>query len=356
MMNVSFGSSRTRLIAAAGGLSLLLASLADAAPAISGMSGTGSNGSTVTITGSGFGTGDASPLLWDDFDDPAISLGAVIANVPRVGSWVTFPGTTYSSTQKISGSRSLKAGFSSSTQWSNFYVNMPNDTKFFQSFWFRYDGSGTQGQVKLALVHGNSGQGEFAPTINNNSSTTSWWMSNIATESAAGQNAASWPDNPGAGGWHHFEMALKQSSGGGATDGSVTVWLDGVQMYSKTNVVTRNSSQYYWNEMGFLHGVTNMGSNTDTYIDDAYANNSWTRVVLCDASTWSACRKTAIQPVQSWADGSVTVKVASSSFADPANTYLYVVDNNGVSNTSGFKLCSNCTAKIPSAPALNSVN
>jgi len=355
-MIVSSGSSRTRLMATVGGMSLLLASLADAAPAISGMSGGGSNGTTVTITGSGFGAGDATPLLWDDFDDPSMSTGAAISKTPRRGSWVTFDGTTYSSAQKISGNRSLRAAFNSGVQWSNFYVTMPNDTKFYQSFWFRYDGSGTQGQVKLALVHGNSGQGEFAPTINNNSSTTSWWMTNIATESAAGQNAASWPGAPDNNTWHQFEMALKQSSGGGAADGSVTVWVDGQQMYSKTNIVTRNNAQYYWNEMGFLHGVTNMGTNTDTYIDDAYANNSWTRVVLCDSATFSACKRKEIQPVQNWADGSITFTLASSSFSNPSNTYLYVVDANGTANANGFRLCSTCVAKIPTAPVLQSVN
>src|SRR5262249_54733186 len=99
MLNVSFGSSRTRLIAAAGGLRLLLASLADAAPAITGISGSGTDGSTVTITGNGFGSGDSTPMLWDDFDDTSLSTGAAISKSPRVGSWVTFTGSSYSTAQ-----------------------------------------------------------------------------------------------------------------------------------------------------------------------------------------------------------------------------------------------------------------
>jgi hypothetical protein len=348
---------RSSSMVAAGGLCLLLSSVASAAPSITGISGNTTNGSTVTISGSGFGTGDATPLLWDDFDDTAASTGARMASSPRVGGWSPAGDATYSSSQKNSGSRSLRATFTSSAQWNNFTVTMPNGAKFFQSFWFYYAGSGTNGQVKLALVHGNSGKGEFAPTINNNSSTTTWWMTNVATESQAGTQSGSWPTNPGPGAWHHFEMALGQSSGNGAADGSVTIWVNGVQQYSKKNIVTRDSASYYWNEMGFLHGVTNMGTTTDTYLDDVYANNSWARVVLCDAATYSACKKSEIQPAQSWADGSISVKLAQSAFSNPANAYLYVIDANGTANSAGFKLCSNCgvTTKVPSAPTLQSV-
>lgn len=348
-------TSRAQLTAACGAMGLLLASASFAAPSVSGISGTVANGSSITISGSGFGTGDTTPLLWDDFESSSASTGSRMAGSPRMGSWVPAGNGVYSSAAKNSGGRSLMSAFSPDAQWQNFTVTMPNGQRFFQSFWFRYDTSGTGGQVKLALVHGNSGQGEFAPTVNNNSSTTSWWMSNIATESSAGNAAASWGSNPGPNAWHHFEMAMQQSSGGGAGDGSITTWIDGKQMYSAKNVATRDSSQYYWNEMGFLHGVTNMGVNTTTYLDDVYANNSWARVVLCDSATYSGCKRTEIQPVETWADGSIKVTLATSGFTDPSNVYIYVFDANGTGNTTGLRLCATCTSKVPSAPTVTGV-
>jgi hypothetical protein len=326
-------------------------SIAHAAPAISEISGGAAEGSTLTLSGSGFGSGYVSPLLWDDFEASSSATGATMSASPRIGSWERGGNATYSTGQKHSGSRALHAAFSNSSQWSNFHVALPDGTRFYQSFWFWWSSTATNGQLKLALVHGNSGMGEFAPTVNNNCSTTTWWMTNVATESAAGMYGASWANNPGPGMWHHFEMALQQSSGGGATNGSVTVWVDGQQYYSRTNIVTRDSAAYHWDEMGFFRGVTNMSSPTDTYLDDVYASTSWARVVLCDAATYAGCANREVQPASSWSDTTIEVTLAKSAFPASATLYVYVIDQNGVASLQGFPLCTSCSDAVPAAPA-----
>lgn len=309
-------------------------------PTVSSVSGTVESGSSLVISGSSFGLGYANPLLWDDFDASSAANGATLSGPPQMGTWspTIGAGLTHSSTETHSGVRALHAKFDSSAQWSNFVVELPAGVRFYQSFWFWWDSTANDGQLKLALVHGDSNQGEFAPTVNNNCSNTAWWLSNVATESTAGMSGGTWPNNPGPKQWHHFEMAMHQSSGGGAEDGAITVWVDGQENYSRTNIVTRDDAQYRWNEMGFFHGVTNMSAPTDTYLDDVYAAASWARVVLCDSPTYATCTHTEVQPATSWSDGSITIQLSLGAFPDLSKVYLYVIDENGVVNETGFPL------------------
>lgn len=337
------------------------ASAAQAAPSISSVSGTVSDGSTITINGSSFGSGDATPLLWENFD--AGSSGAGLSR-PTIGDWNldSRPTPIFSGTRAHSGTKSAYAAYNANSQWSLFTVDLPQSDRFFQSFWFYWTSSGTQGQLKLVQVHGDSGQGDYAPGIMTGSSTTDWWFSYISTESGANntKTQVTYPKNPAAGAWHKFDMAFKRSSAGGAADGSVTIWIDNVQQYSRQNAVTRDSSAYNWAETAFFHGVTNMGASTDVYVDDAYLNNSWSRVLIGNAATWSAVTQSEIQPASAWSASSVAVKVNRGSISNLENAYLYVFDDSGAVNSSGYKLCTSCPqpppATKPNPPTAVSAN
>jgi hypothetical protein len=346
------------------GVFAMTAAAAHAAPAISSISGSVSDGAAITIAGSSFGSGDSTPLVWENFD--AGASGSGLTN-PRVGSWQldSRPQPIYSGTRAHSGSKSAYAAYNSSNQWSFFTVKLPDADKFYQTFWFWWSSQGTQGQLKLVQVHGDSNQGDYAPGIMTGSSTTDWWFSYISTESGANntKTQVTYPKTPAAGSWHKFEMAMKRSSGGNVADGNVAVWIDGQQQYSRQNAVTRDNSAYNWAETAFFHGVTNMNASTDVYIDDAYLNNSWSRVVVGNAATYSAVTQTEIQPVSAWSSGSIQITLNRGSLANFDNAYLYVVDENGGVNSTGYKLCTGCTqpppppqAKTPSPPSGVAVN
>jgi hypothetical protein len=332
-----------------------VASVANATPAPTAVSGSVSDGGSVTISGSGFGGGYSTPLLWENFDAPAGSasqLGPL--TTPTIGSWVlAYRPTPVRTTAKAhSGTQSLYSAYNSGLQWSSITVALPPADRLYQSFWFWWKSAGTMGQLKLAQVHGSSGRGDFAPGIMTMASTTTWWFSYISTESGANDLAtrASYPTAPSPGSWHHFEMSLQRSSSGGSADGSVAISIDGKSVYSKQHVVTRESSAYDWNETSFFHGVTNMGAATDVYVDDAYVNTTWARVVIGNAPTYSAVTQTELQPVSSWSDGSIRVTLNRGSLANFDNAYLYVFDSNGAVNSAGLKACNGCTQVQPDPP------
>jgi len=79
-----------------------------------------------------------------------------------------------------------------------------------------------------------------------------------------------WPLSTYYGGWHRFVWRFKMDSGVG--DGAYELYIDGVQFFSRTNVVVLNnppcSPGYYAG--GYLMGWANTGFDDDTiiYIDD----------------------------------------------------------------------------------------
>lgn len=337
-------------------LSLLLLILSLVIPSnshaqVSSVQGTVSDGSTLTIVGSGFRTGDNTPLVWDNFQSG--TAGSPLKSSPQIGSWTpdSRPVPVYSTTQSHSGSQSCYAAFDANNQWSNFLVNLPLADRFYQSFWYRWSTAGSNGQLKLMQVHGNSGQGDFAPGVMTGSSTTGWWFTYITTESGANDinTRVNYPFFPGPGTWHHFEMILQKSSGGNTPDGRVIIWIDNKEVYRKTNAVTREQSTSNWQEISFFHGVTNMGTNTDIFLDDAYLNDSWARVIIGDSPTYANITHSETQVVTQWSDTSIKVTLNKGSFSSFTNTYLYVIDQDGNVNSGGFPLSQ--TSAAPKPPA-----
>ncbi len=328
----------------------LYSSIIFSAPGISSISGTISHGSTITITGTRFSTNTSpTPLIWDDFE--LGNTGSIINSSPRIGSWLADnrPDPRYSETRSFSGKKSLHIAYNTSQQWSSFVANpLPLSDYFYQSFkfWFSSPGSG---QIKLVQVHGNSGVGDFAPGIMIGSSGATWWMAYISTESGANdlETRVSFTTIPEPATWHQYEMWLKRSSSGGAADGTIIVKIDGITRFNKVNAVTRENSLYNWEEISFVHGLTNMGQSTDVYIDDAYLNNSWARVELCDSPTYSACTIKVVQPTSSWKNDSITATLNKGPFNNINTLYLYVIDNANVANSNGYPFCENC----PRSPA-----
>lgn len=318
---------------------------------ISSIQGNVSNGSTITILGSGFGAGDSVPLLWDDFETGTANT---ILTAPKIGTWNpdSRPSPVYSTARAHSGTKSSYSAYNTGNQWSSFTVNLPPADKFYQSFWFLYNTTGTAGQLKLVQVHGNSDSGDFAPGVMTGSSSTNWWFSYISTESGANDVDTrvnypkpfdpTVPQNV----WHHFEMLLKRSSAGNVPDGQVTIKLDQTVVYHQANVVTRENSAFNWEETSFFHGVTNMNAPTNVYIDDTYLNNSWARVIIADSPAYATITHSEIQVPSQWSNTSITITFNAGSFTDLNSTYLYVIDANGNANPVGIPLCSTC----PKAP------
>lgn len=293
-------------------------------------------GSTLTITGSAFGVGKVAPLLWDDFEGG--TNGAAIGATPKVGSWDTATGplpraaTTYTTAQAFGGTKSLTAPRTAG-EYGNFAVVLPDAQRFYQSFRFRYTKPAGIGQVRLAEVWGTYRVGDYNPGVLIGSDGATW-SARLALENSGTASATTFT-GPSEGAWHHFE-AIFQQSDVGAANGRVTVKIDGVTVLDANNVVTRERAGERWERAHFLSAMTGfLDDSAVTWIDDAYINDSWTRVELGDASTYAACTKRAIQPLTTWADGSITATLNSAGFSAGATVYAYVTDASGVVNATG---------------------
>ena len=89
----------------------LLAVQAHAAPTISGASGTFADGSSVTITGSAFGTkASGGPLVWDTFEKGTVG-NKVLTSPAIVGQWqqgAGYDNGVYSNSAVHAGKQSVK--------------------------------------------------------------------------------------------------------------------------------------------------------------------------------------------------------------------------------------------------------
>jgi hypothetical protein len=74
----------------------------------------------------------------------------------------------------------------------------------------------------------------------------------------------------------------------------------------------------------------------DFYIDDVYMDASWSRVEIGNAPTYDACTYREVQVPRSWTSNSIEVQTNAGSLASFPRLYLYVTDENGQVNSTGF--------------------
>jgi hypothetical protein len=89
-------------------------------------------------------------------------------------------------------------------------------------------------------------------------------------------------------------------------------------------------------------------------MDDIYADNTLARVVVGNASTYASLTHRELQIPSAWSNSSIAITVNKGSFRDNDCAYLYVIDDNGIVNSNGYKISgdNDCTISAdPVAPA-----
>lgn len=143
------------------------------AVSISGISGTLTHGQTVTITGSGFGTGLTSVMLFDDFEGG--TNGNNITSLKAGASYIiqTSPIPIYSTLHAHSGTKSSYA--SSANENVSSQYRCPNDeppdngtmpdTYYYISFWYKFVPAEVQAQIKIYQLWGTYQVGDYNPGV-----------------------------------------------------------------------------------------------------------------------------------------------------------------------------------------------
>ncbi|QWV95838.1 hypothetical protein KP003_10935 [Geomonas nitrogeniifigens] len=321
-------------------------------------------GNAFVVSGSGFGTdaGVTAPLFWDNFDSGTANSYLVTQMAGSV-PWTlnTTPKATYTTLQKHSGTQSAYALHSNGYHWSFFTVGnlttpLPSSLTYYQTFWFRYNTPrplGTTGETKLARIFGNDlTYGIPDKPYSKTGGVGSWWFTNYKTENATSETTKTYPQEPSESTWHRVDAYYKQSSVGGAGDGAIKILIDGVPQVDLKNLVTRDTNDYRWITVDFFGGMTNWDTNNtgltwQKWIDDAYLSKTWQHVEICDSPTWTAGAHCEIQPVTAWSDTQITAPINAGSFPNGQSAYLYVMDLNGVVNSTGTAVT---IGTIPTAP------
>jgi len=339
------------------GAILLAPAICYAVPTVTSVSGAGVHDGVMTISGSGFGTkSPAAPIRWETFED-----GTVGENVTTTGYWsaetparTLFDDDTHIPTRHAhSGKHIHWGGLSEPTGTRSFYkdnVGFASTKKAYVNLWLYMDFvSGvpelSQGwQLKLFRIQGGPSHAEPPYFINNvmtlDEVTVSYWVVPIY------HNPSIWPGSGWMreGYWVNMAMEYKDSSTVGSADGAAHFYSSyappsGGTYYkgSRTGIVTRHDDVTACVDclmMGYL--LVNGGDAANTYWDDVYIDKSWARVEIGDAATYATCTHREVQIPSVWSSSSVTVTVNQGSFPDEQQGYLYVVDETGSVNSSGY--------------------
>lgn len=311
--------------------SCMAMSAANAAPAVSGVSGTLDAGQIITVTGSGFGTkATAKPLVWDDFEKGSADK-LIQGSAAEIGSWDTGSGSDavfYSNAKAYSGSQSARHDFVSyynaslaknltvTHLYMDFYI-LNDYLDVVSRNWKIWRFYGDNDQLQMAYVFQCNGE-----LLTQDHVTYGWsvgnWGGNMYSKDT----------------WMHVQLTFNASSPGVA-DGTVKHFINSTAYGLNSNaVMTRKSSAnfdqirigHYWAQDGVDGCAANKGA--QVYTDNVYIDTSWARVELGDQPTYAASKHREIQIPQSWSAGQLTAQVNTGSFKSGSTAYLYVIDEN----------------------------
>jgi hypothetical protein len=344
-----------------------------ASPAVTGASGTVSQGSVITVSGSGFGTKPtAAPYYFNDFESATVGQTALQAGLDDEGN--DGQGIPYVRNDKaFSGKNSLRMDYlvNKDSMFPRIGKGGLNSNMVYVSvwtYWTHTAGSGGSPFI-FKMVRGGanpsySGVPKFYETIR---PSLAGVVGATDRGSVNSSNVSTYSDNVNAGqnsdGWHRSEYYFKLSDAGVA-NGQYQTWVDGVLNANVSNTMSRlagtTSTINY--VMSPFDGIDSYGT-TNSYqvwVDDFYVDTTLARVEIGDASTLAGCKKRTVLPSKTWSDSSITANANVGMFPSGSKAYLYVFDANGNANATGYAVTigasttsggTTTTAVVPQPPS-----
>lgn len=330
-------------------------------PAISGTSGTWLGGNTITVTGSGFGAKTtAKPYLWADFES-----GLQPTTLGTVTAWVGADNFAQSTTDcQSSGTgncaRSNQAGGCGACTLGVDYTawNTPGQRIYLyrrvrMDFQLATTGNTqnwkilrmwpTDPDLAPSLIVASSNGRIFVDGITAGES--GFWMGGIPP--ANDDEALVFPANT----WIAEEFLI-QASTAGTADGTLSIsqWGNGGNKVTNGPLITRDVSGDGSSDLTRMYAVHHVSANNaswspaypaagiTTWADDVYVDTTWSRSIVCTASTWAACTDPVPQIPSAWSATSITLTAYQGSLGSFSGKYLYVCDPDNFCNANGFAL------------------
>jgi hypothetical protein len=307
---------------------------AHATPSVTSVSNTSSlsQGQVITILGSGFGPkSTVTPVRWDTVENQSAYSGLSNGASVPTGSGKPWgmqnelgngSETKYNST--LAEQRGIStANYKTSNSTYGYLGNLAlpsGSNKLYISWWWKPS-------VSTGTITGGDHSSKFTRLSNSsnpgnpNVETFSWTQqeSYVYSGSYTPEVWASWNGTGNA--WNFQEVWFDSANH------KFTTRVNGVAV---NNNVTWSGSwnfDYIW--MIGWDGGGNSPPAITSYMDDIYVDNSFQRVMVGNASTYSASTKFEMQPPASWSDGQIQIMVNKGGFDTNSTAYLYVVDASG---------------------------
>jgi len=351
-MHQSIQRSFQRLAALAAVASLLVTGLADAAPAISSISGSPANGQIITIKGSGFGTkSPAAPLWYFPFGDgirgthPTLSRkqfnGAIFGTLstrseraPGSSNVLSYAYDDPASVAMGPGQMSLNGSDIAYAYWKTMF-NMPRrggpDT--FNYKLMRIFASGKKQNLY-------SGDGVIIPEYTAINDYTG--CADCFDYSLQGQQ---WQEDK----WLTDEFIYKTGTVDNH-DGIFWYYRNGFKTNKRTYRMRTTELPEKYDSVTFSHFYRGLLAGDAGFMDVMYVDDSWAHVIMSDKATLNEATNYSreIQIPTSWTDSDVQVSFRQGSIATGTKVFLYVYAPDGSVNANGYPVnCSNCTTPSP---------
>lgn len=335
--------------------SFLIVSKALAAPSVSSVSGTISDGQTVTVSGSSFSSNSAVGTSKLEFIGGAggpIESGTVGAPLVRanwdadwaVNDSLASDSKHFATDQYHSGAKSLKTTVLPATKWNGaMSYRLPTaSSSLFFSHWVRHDTGVTDGQWKMLRLSLTN------TVVDGQAIVFSTWpgVQSYATDTIASRTLwvpeSSYPamDNK----WYRMDYWINGSAitttrwqpGGAKVTAATTGWT------------SRNWAYLVWQDY-VGNSQTKDTTATNIWHDDVFVQaDTQARIEVCDASTWANSKQCEIQYPTSWSNTSANIKFNKGSLSGTA--YLYVIDANGAASNGQQIVIGSVGVSQPPAP------
>jgi hypothetical protein len=311
-------------------LLLMVPGISHAAPSISGTSGTITHGSSMTISGSSFGskggTNSNKPLIWADFEsdfNPS-SLGHITAFSGNNNLSRNVGGTQYG----LSGANAIGTR-STGVRAFSFILDTHTFTTVYMTGKRRWSAVNSS-NMKVFRIWNDNASSMAASTV----------LDGVAyDEDCTTQDNRFQSFTLTANVWRMEEFQWKKST---ANAGDLTSG-NGTYRWTANGSVLQEHDGTLCSELAANYGLGNgmeiidtfdtndeLANGTNIWFDDLYVDNTWAHVIVGNASTLAASTVREVQIPSAWSDTSITVTVNRGGFGESGTAYLYVVDSNNV--------------------------
>ncbi len=318
------------------------------------------NDTVLTIAGSDFDTkSTAAPVTYEDVDSGSFS-----------GDWQTVNELTVNADNNRNSNSSNNGTLDfDGVNDGDGYITGDNDKpgdQWFIKYWFKiastFDwGTTTNGggnhflsNVKVLRLWSKEQIDEnFVIQYQGWTNSIVWTFESIEPE-PTGSSIFSFRERATEDVWHSFKLEYVENSAVEVADGSFKLYFDGNLMSDETGLETRQDDSETKRALviGFAEVWGLDGEDADDpndfYIDDVYYDNFLQRIEVSTNSTWALTTETEMCIPSAWGDTEITCSFQEGSWDTDSDTlYVYVFDESGDVNSSGFELASSGGFGLP---------